>query len=128
MKTNEIEAYFYDETEGLEISNNSLIEAKHSYLWTIKCYLIETKQNIRFYLFDGDTLPVNLYPIRESQSLDEYYYLHIGLMTELCSRSVADNFIVDFLDNYSIFPILDRRIAEISADITLKKMPVNYLA
>lgn len=60
MKTNEIEAYFYDETEGLEISNISLIETKHSYLWTIKCYLIETKQNIRFYLFDGDTLPVNL--------------------------------------------------------------------
>lgn len=42
-------------------------------------------------------------------------------MTELCSRSVADNFIVDFLDKYSIFPILDRRITEISADITLNK-------
>lgn len=97
------------------------METKHSYLWQIKCYLIETKQNIRFYLFDGDTLPVNLYPIRENQSLDECYYLHIGLMTELCSRSVADNFIVDFLDKYSIFPILDRRITEISADITLNK-------
>ena len=53
----------------------SLVETKHSYLWQIKCYLIETKQNISFYLFNGDTLPVNLYPIRENQSLDECYYL-----------------------------------------------------
>lgn len=121
MKKSEIEAYFHDETKGLEISKISLVDTKHSYLWQIKCYLIETTQNIRFYLFDGDTLPVNLYPIRENQSLDECYYLHIGLMTELCSRSVADNFIVDFLDKYSIFPILDRRITEISADITLNK-------
>lgn len=75
MNKTEIEAYFYDETEDLEISKISLVETKHSYLWQIKCYLIETKLNISFYLFDGDTLPVNLYSIRENQSLDECYYL-----------------------------------------------------
>lgn len=121
MKRSEIEAYFYNETKDLDISDITLIDTKHSYLWEIKCYLIETKQNNCFYLFDGDTLPVNLYPIREEHSLDECYYMHIGLMTELCSRSVSDNFIVDFLDKYSIFPILDRRITEIRADITLNK-------
>lgn len=75
MNKTEIGAYFYDETEDLEISKISLVETKHSYLWQIKYYLIETKQNISFYLFDGDTLPVNLYPIRENRSLDECYYL-----------------------------------------------------
>ena len=121
MKRSEMEAYFYNETKDLDISDITLMDTKHSYLWEIKCYRIETKQNISFYLFDGDTLPVNLYPIREEDSLDECYYMHIGLMTELCSRSVSDNFIVDFLDKYSIFPILDRRITEIRADITLNK-------
>lgn len=121
MDRNEIETYFYNETEGYEVSNISLVETKHSYLWKIKCYLIETKQNNHFYFFDGDNLPANLYPIRENQSLDDCYYLHIGLMTELCSKSVDDNFIVEFLDEYSIFPILDRRISEICEDITLDK-------
>ena len=121
MKRSEMEAYFYNETKDLDISDITLMDTKHSYLWKIKCYRIETKQSISFYLFDGDTLPVNLYPIREEDSLDECYYMHIGLMTELCSRSVSDNFIVDFLDKYSISPILDRRITEIRADITLNK-------
>lgn len=121
MAQSEIEAYFYEETEGLEISKITLVETKAAYLWTINCYLIETSQGISFYVFEGDTLPTNLYPIKNNVTLEEYYYLHIGLMTELCSRSVANNFIINFMDNYTIFPILDRRMAEIEKDITLEK-------
>ncbi len=121
MQQSRIQSYFYRETEGFEISKLTLVETKSSYLWQVKCYLIETTQGISFYLFDGDTLPMNLYPVRHDESLDECYYKHVGLMSELCSNAVARNFIVDFLDSYSIFPILDRRIGEIEKDITLDK-------
>lgn len=121
MKQSEIEAYFYAETEGFKISKITLVETKAAYLWIIKCYLIETTQGTSFYIFDGDALPTNLYPIRNNEPLEEYYYMHIGLMTELCSKSVSNNFILDFLGNYSIFPILDRRMTEIEKDITLDK-------
>ena len=121
MNQSEIESYFYNETKGLEISKIALVETKNSYLWTIDCYLIETIQGPRFYVFDGDVLPINLYPITKDESLNQYYYLHIGLMSELCSMSIANNFILRFLDCYSIFPIIDRRMAEIENDITLDK-------
>ena len=121
MKQPEIEAYFYNETEGFEVSEITLVETKAAYLWTVNCYLIETVQGMNFYIFEGDSLPTNLYPIKSSGTLEEYYFMHIGLMTELCSRSVEKDFIIQFLDNYSIFPILDRRIVEIEKDITLEK-------
>lgn len=120
-RQSKIESYFYNETKGLEISKITLIETKAAYLWTMDCYLIETVQGPRFYVFDGDTLPINLYPITKNESLDECYYLHIGLMSELCSKSIANNFILNFLNNYSILPVIDRRIAEIEKDITLDK-------
>lgn len=121
MKLSEIESYFHNETDGFEVSKITLVETKASYLWTIKCYLVETIQGTNFYVFSGDTLPTNLYPITKNITLEECYYIHIGFMTELCSKSVANNFIVEFLDNFSIFPILDRRMNEINIDITLEK-------
>lgn len=121
MKPEEILAYFKDETDGFEAKNITLVETKASYLWQIKCYLIETEQGTNFYVFDGDTLPTNLYPVKDDLSLDMHYYMHIGLMTELCSKSVSSNFILKFLKDYSLFPFLDRRLSEIEKDITLDK-------
>ena len=57
-RQSKIESYFYNETKGLEISKITLIETKAAYLWTMDCYLIETVQGPRFYVFDGDTLPI----------------------------------------------------------------------
>lgn len=121
MKKDEILLYFENETDGFKVKNITLVETKASYLWQIKCYLIETEQGTDFYVFDGDTLPVNLYPITNGLTLDACYYMHIGLMTELCSRTTANNFILDFLRDFSIFPVLDRRLSEIEKDITLNK-------
>lgn len=83
--------------------------------------MIETKQNTNFYVFVGDTLPTNLYPVKKSETLNELYYMHVGLMTELCSNSVSNNFIKHFLGDYYIFPILDRRLNEIKEEISLDK-------
>ena len=121
MKKSEIISYFYSETQGFEAKSITLVETKASYLWKIKCYLIETEQDINFYVFDGDVLPINIYPIRENESLDECYYKHIGFMMEWCSRSIENNFILGFLEDYSIFPVLDRRLSEIKEEITLSK-------
>lgn len=121
MELNKIESYFYNETKGFEIKSLTLAETKASYLWTTECYLIETKQKTIFYVFVSDTLPINLYRIKDSESLNELYYMHVGLMTELYSDSVANNFIKDFIGNYSIFPILERRFNEIANEIELTK-------
>lgn len=121
MEHNDIESYFYNETKGFEIERLTLAETKSSYLWTIECYFVETKQKTNFYVFVGDTLPTNLYPIKDSESLNELYYMHIGVMTELCSDSVANNFIKKFIGNYSVFPILDRRFNEIANEIEVKR-------
>lgn len=121
MKEKEILSYFKNETDGFEAKNIKLIETKESYLWQIKCYLIETKQGTNFYVFDGDTLPINLYPAIEGLTLDMCYYMHIGFMTEICSKSVANNFILVFLQDFSLFPVLDRRLSEIRKDIKLNQ-------
>ena len=121
MDYSEIESYFYNETKDFEIESLTLAETKSTYLWTTECYLVKTKQGTNFYVFVCDSLPTNLYPVKESESLNELYYMHIGFMTELYSDSVANNFIKDFIGNYSVFPILDRRFDEIANDITLNK-------
>lgn len=121
MKKSELLSYFNNETDGFDVKGITLVETKASYLWTVKCYLVETKQGTDFYLFDGDTLPLNLYPIQNGLTIDMYYYMHIGLISELCSQSTAHNFILDFLNDFCIFPVLDRRLCEISKDITLNK-------
>ncbi|MBR3834831.1 MAG: hypothetical protein IKJ73_10960 [Lachnospiraceae bacterium] len=121
MTKEEILEYFYCETEGIVATEVVLVETKSSYLWQMDCYKISTEQGTCFYVFDSDMLPVNIYPIREGETLDECYYKHIGFMTELCSSSIDNNFIFNFIEDYSIFPILDRRINEIEKDITLDK-------
>lgn len=121
MKADGILTYFKNETNGYEAKKITLVETKASYLWQIKCYLIETEQGTDFYVFDGDTLPINLYPAIDGLTLDMCYYMHIGFMTELCSKSVANNFILEFLKDFSLFPFLDRRLSEIEKDITLNK-------
>jgi hypothetical protein len=121
MKESELLSYFKNETDGFVVKDITLVETKASYLWQVKCYLIETEQGTNFYVFDSDTLPLNLYPITNGFTLDMYYYMHIGLMSELCSQTTAKNFILDFLNDFSIFPVLDRRLSEISKDITLNK-------
>lgn len=116
-----IESYFYNETSGFKITNISLIDTRASYLDQIKCYFIETDQDIDFYIFDGHILPMNLYPIIKGETLDDCYYKHIGFIAEYCSNTVNNNFILDFIKDFSVFPILDRKLKEISKDITLEK-------
>ena len=119
MDKNEIEEYFYNETKDFEISEISLVEKRHTYLWTVNCYLIKTKQGHDFYIFDGDTLPTNIYPVYSNLTLDVQYRMHIGCVYELCSRSIEKNFIIDFIGKHCIFPILDRRLYEIGKDIMI---------
>lgn len=121
MTKEEVLEYFYCETDGFVATEVVLVETKASYLWQMDCYMINTEQGVNFYVFDGDMLPVNLYPVKEGETLDECYYKHIGFMTELCSKTINNNFVLNFIEDYSMFPILDRRINEIENDITLDK-------
>lgn len=120
-KIEKIKTYFYYEIDDLEITNIKLVETTNSYLYKIECYLINTDKNKDFYVFYGDTFPMNLYPVKEGETLNECLYKHIGFMSELCSKSVEDNFIVDFVKQYSIFPILDRKLGEIYKVLSFDK-------
>ena len=117
---NEIEHYFYSETEGLEISEIVLEDTKHSYFDTVLCYRVLTTQGFTFYVFSGDSTLTNLYPLREGETLDECYYKHVGFMAEYASKVLESNFLVHFLKDSSVFPILNRRMAEIKEDIDLE--------
>lgn len=98
-----------------------LVERKNSYLFLINCYYITTDEYFDFYIFHSDTIPTNIHPIRNGETLGECYYKHIGLMTELCSRSISNNFIVEFINKNSIFPILERKMKDIDKEITPSK-------
>ncbi len=121
MNESEIKSYFENETDGFVLTKIQFIEEKNSYLFATKCYLIETDKKFNFYLFDSDTIPINLYPVCDNLSLEMHYYMHIGLMSELISRSVSNNFILSFIDTHSIFQILDRRLYEIESEIKLEQ-------
>lgn len=116
-----VEAYFYDETKDFVIKELRLEETKYSYFDTIRCYYILTNEKIEFYIFVGDTTPMNIYPIREGELLDECYYKHVGFIAEYSSQVISRNFILDFIKDFSIFPILDRRLSEIEKEISLDK-------
>lgn len=117
----QIEDYFYNETKDFTIINVTLVETKYSYFDTVNCYQIQTDKEIIFYVYKGSVMPMNLYPARNGETITECYYKHIGFMAELCSNSLSKNFILDFLDNNSIFPILDRLTMSIGSEITLEK-------
>jgi len=116
-----IKQYFYGETKDFEISNIFFVEQKTSYFDNVNCYLIETKQNVNFYVFTGDVTYTNLYPIKANESLDEVYYKHIGFVAELTSKTVSKNFILDFSKDFCVFPIIDRKMNKICEQITLDK-------
>ncbi len=59
--------------------------------------------------------------MRNGESLNECYYKHIGLMTELYSDCISKNFVFEFLNNNSIFPILEIKINSIEKEITPSK-------
>ncbi len=42
-------------------------------------------------------------------------------MTELCSNSISNNFILEFLNNNSIFPIIERKLTDIAKEINPSK-------
>ncbi len=113
--------YFYAETRDFEIAEISLVETKDSYFDNIACFLIKTLQGVDFYIFNGNTTLTNIYPARQNESLDECYYKHVGFMAEYASKAIGRNFILDFIKDTSVFPILDRRMCEINDDITLEK-------
>lgn len=116
-----IREYFENETDDFHIKDITLACTKNSYLFSIKCYYITTEEGIDFYVFYSDTIPTNLYPIRDGETLDECYYKHIGLMTELCSNNISNNFILEFLNNNSIFPIIERKLTGIAKEINPSK-------
>lgn len=116
-----VEAYFYNETQDFVIKELRLEETKYSYFDTIRCYYILTNEKIGFYIFVGDTTLMNIYPIREGEALDECYYKHIGFIAEYSSQVISRNFILNFIKDFSIFPILDRRLGEIEREISLDK-------
>lgn len=113
----EIRVYFYNETEDFEIASMELVETKYSYFDTVDCYHISTVQGVDFYVFTGDTTMTNLYPVRNDQTLDELYYMHVGFIAEYSSMAIRRNFILDFIKDTSVFPILDRRMSEISEEL-----------
>jgi hypothetical protein len=117
----QVNDYFYGETRDFEISNTSLIETKHSYFDTVDCYKVETIQGVDFYVFVGKATLVNLYPVRRGETLDECYYKHVGFIAEYASAALHQNFIMDFIKDTSVFPILDRRMTEIGEELTLDK-------
>ena len=115
------EKYFYEETKNLEISEIVLAETKYSYFDTISCFRIYTIQKITFYIFCGDTTLTNIYPARQGETLDECYYKHIGFLAEYASNALKCNFIMDFIKDTTVFPILNRRMIEIKKEIALNK-------
>lgn len=119
--TEDIKKYFYKNTRDFEISDVILEESKDSYFDSIDCYRVKTAQKIDFFVFVGSTTLVNLYPIRNKETLDECYYKHIGFIAEYASSAIHQNFILDFIKDTSVFPILNRRMTEIGEDITLDK-------
>lgn len=118
LNKDEVREYFYNETEDFEISSMELVETKHSYFDTIDCYHISTVQGFDFYVFTGETTLTNIYPVRNEQTLLELYYLHVGFIAEYSSIAISRNFILDFIKDTSVFPILDRRMHEISQELT----------
>lgn len=117
----QVKEYFYAETRDFEINEVTLEETKHSYFDTVDCFLIKTTQGVDFYVFVGGATLTNLYPVRHKETLNECYYKHVGFMAEYASAAINQNFILDFLKDTTVFPILHRRLAEIGKDITLEK-------
>lgn len=113
--------YFYTETSGFEVLNIVLEGTKCSYFDTINCFKISTVQGVDFYVFNGAATLSNIYPVRDNETLDECYYKHVGFMAEYASGVINQNFILDFIKDTSVFPILHRRMREIFEDITLEK-------
>ena len=109
------------ETTHAEISEIALVETKNSYFDSINCFRIVTPEGQVFYIFNGDTTLTNIYPARPDESLEECYYKHVGFITEYASRVIGQNFVLNFIKDTSVFPILDRRMQEIGTDITLEK-------
>lgn len=116
-----VKEYFENETKGLTVEKIELVERKASYLFSTNCYEIITKEKANFYVFCSDNLPTNLYLKRDGETLNECYYKHIGFMLELTSECVSSNFILEFVNNNSIFPIIERKINQIEKEIQLSK-------
>lgn len=117
LNEGEVRDYFYMETKDLEIDSIELVETKYSYFDTVDCYHVSTVQGIDFYIFTGDTTLTNLYPIRPGQTLNECYYMHVGFIAEYSSAAIDRNFILDFIKDTTVFPILDRRMQEIADEL-----------
>lgn len=117
LNAEEVRDYFYTETKAIEIDAIELVETKYSYFDTIDCYHVSTVQGIDFYIFTGDTTLTNLYPVRDGQTLNECYYMHVGFIAEYSSTAINRNFILDFIKDTTVFPILDRRMQEISDEL-----------
>lgn len=119
MTDEEIKDYFYAETRDFTIKSINKLDSDYSYLWHIDSYLIKTNEGYDFYIFVGDTIPTNIYPVLNNEKLEEVLYKHIGFMASYCSYSTGRNFIIDFINEYSIFPILDRDIKRIEKELKL---------
>ena len=118
---NDAEDYFYAETADMKISKIDLVETKYSYFDTVNCFRVITTEGYTFYIFNGEATLTNIYPAREDESLVECYYKHVGFITEYASNALNQNFLLNFIKDTTVFPILDRQMKEIESEITLEK-------
>ncbi len=116
------------ETEGFEIDDIQLKETKHSYFDTIKIYEVITKSKVNLWVLTGDHTPMNLYPKKEYDTVESIYYTHIGLIANLCSQTVHDYFILKFIKDKSIFPIVDMKLKEIEKDVKIGVSSLKLLS
>ena len=100
---------------------NPETKIKSTYFDTIKCFRIITDDEYTFYIFSGEATLTNIYPARKDESLDECYYKHVGFIAEYASNALNQNFLLNFIKDTTVFPILDRQMKEIESEITLKK-------
>ena len=121
MDVSEVEKYFYDETVGMKIAQIDLVDTRSTYFDTIECFRVITDSNYTLYIFSGETTLTNIYPVHPGESMDECYYKHVGFIAEYASEVLNRNFIVNFIKDTTVFPILDRRIGEIKSEIELEK-------
>lgn len=121
LNIDEVKDYFYTETKDIKITTITLVETKYSYYDTIDCYHITTDKDVEFFVFTGDSTLTNLYPVLPGQSLTECYYMHVGFIAEYSSKAINRNFILDFIKDTTVFPILDRRMKEIADELDAGK-------
>lgn len=111
-----IKNYVKNEFNNSQTLVINFIESKTSYFDQIDIYIVEL-DNFKIWVLYGEKIPMNYYPFRSNDTTNLIYYLHIGFMAEYCSKTIHDNFLINFINEYNIFPIVSNKLLEISKKI-----------